>query len=98
IIEKYQKQNPKIIKWLKEKDSGISNARNIGIKYSTGDLIGFLGADDILHKDFFEKIPYYTSTIKNFDALYFNRYSISPNRCEFKHSSSIPFSKKNLIK
>lgn len=76
IIEDYQQKNPDLIKWIKEKDSGISNARNIALKQSSGDLIGFLGCDDILHKDFFKEANYYFNLSKNFDVIYFNNYCI----------------------
>ncbi|MBT2562761.1 glycosyltransferase family 2 protein [Pedobacter sp. ISL-64] len=43
IIEKY---NEYIHKWISEKDSGIYEAWNKGINFSTGDWIGFIGSDD----------------------------------------------------
>ncbi len=44
IIEKY---SDKIYKFLSEKDSGIYNAMNKGIRLSKGDIVGFLNADDV---------------------------------------------------
>ncbi|MBI5150465.1 MAG: glycosyltransferase [Candidatus Omnitrophica bacterium] len=43
IIKKYEK---KIAKIVSEKDSGIFDAMNKGLRYTTGDLICFLNADD----------------------------------------------------
>lgn len=50
IIKSYEKKfiNKQIpFKWISEKDSGIYNALNKGIKLSKGKWISFLGSDDI---------------------------------------------------
>ncbi len=44
IIKKY---SDKIYKFISEKDSGIYNAMNKGIKLAEGDIVGFLNADDV---------------------------------------------------
>ncbi len=97
IIAKYQKEYPKLIKWIKDPDSGISNARNIALKYVTGNLVGFLGADDFLHKDFYKNLSYYLKVNPDFDIVYFNSYSIG-NRSSFDNSADIVMTKRNLIK
>ena len=38
-------------RWLSEKDSGMYDAINKGIKMATGDIIGILNADDVLATD-----------------------------------------------
>jgi glycosyltransferase involved in cell wall biosynthesis len=98
IIESYQKKYPQTIKWIKEKDSGISSGRNIALKHCNGDLIGFLGADDVLHKDFFKEMGYYISQNPNFDVIYGNRYIIDEKHSSFDQCSAIKFSKRNLLK
>lgn len=66
IIKKYQKKYPKIIKYISEKDKGIFDAMNKGLKMSTGDYAGILNSDDLLANnnvikkmvDFLEKDDY----------------------------------------
>ena len=98
IITKYQKQYPDLIKWIQKNDTGISNARNIAIQHSTGDIIGFLGADDILHKGFFSQIKYYHSINPKYDVMYFDGYIISKSLSHYRPSSSTCCTFKNLCK
>ena len=44
ILKKYSNDKTKLVS---EKDSGIANAFNKGLKLSTGDIVGFLHSDDI---------------------------------------------------
>jgi glycosyltransferase involved in cell wall biosynthesis len=53
IIKEYQKNNSQI-KLITLKNSGVSMARNIGIKNSCGDYITFVDGDDIVDPNFFE--------------------------------------------
>lgn len=47
IIEEYAKKHTNV-RWISEKDDGIYNAINKGIRMATGDVIGFLHSDDVL--------------------------------------------------
>ena len=56
-LELLSKYSSKITKIISEKDSGIYDALNKGINHSTGDIIGFLHADDIYaHQDVLQRI------------------------------------------
>jgi glycosyltransferase involved in cell wall biosynthesis len=98
IIESYQKKYPNLIKWIKEDDSGISNARNKALKHVSGDIIGFLGADDILYKDFYKNLVYHASICDDFDVLYFNYYSVGKGDFTFTLASKIKATKRNFLK
>lgn len=50
------KKNTSFINWVSEKDNGIYDAMNKGLKMVTGDWIYFLGADDTLLPDFSEMV------------------------------------------
>ena len=97
IISSYQEKFPQIIKWIKEKDYGISHARNLALKHITGDVVGFLGADDFLHKNFFKEAAYYADKNPNFDVMHFNNYCVG-NSCGFSASATTAITVRNLIK
>jgi len=76
IIEKYRS---KIHIVVSEKDKGLYDALNKGIKLATGDVIGFLHSDDFYIN--FEVIQKYADTfIKNkVDAVYSDLYYVDKN-------------------
>lgn len=54
IIKKYVDNYPKIIKYIEISNSGVANARNIGLENATGDYIGFCDSDDYVELNMFE--------------------------------------------
>ncbi|WP_180177027.1 glycosyltransferase family 2 protein [Acinetobacter sp. YH12039] len=50
---KYTKVNARVVT---QKNSGVSSARNLGLKLASGQYIGFLDSDDTLEPLYFEKI------------------------------------------
>ena len=58
IIYKYKEKYGNI-KYVKKKNGGLSDARNFGIRYATGDYICFLDSDDYLSLNLFENLEKY---------------------------------------
>ncbi len=105
IIKKYEKF---IDFWISEKDHGIFDGMNKGIKISTGDIIGILNSDDIYTKDalllvkkyFEKKVDYLFGSVKKDRLLSgFNKkkikwkFNIYPG-----HSSGFFITKKAQLK
>lgn len=69
------------VKVIDIKNSGVSNARNLGIKKASGEYIIFLDADDYFNENYFKKINKILKEA-DFDIIinnYFNEYS---KKCE----------------
>lgn len=66
IVKKYEKKFDGKMKIISEKDRGLYDAINKGIKNSTGDIIGIINSDDVLAREkVFSKIA---DTFKNNDC------------------------------
>jgi GT2 family glycosyltransferase len=50
------KEKGLILKYLKNEENSLTVAKNLGVKYSTGDVISFLDDDLILDKNYYEEI------------------------------------------
>lgn len=48
IIKKYEKKFNSKLKYISEKDRGLYDAMNKGIKMCTGDIIGIINSDDVI--------------------------------------------------
>ena len=55
ICDKYREIDDRVIVIHKE-NGGLSSARNIGLKYSKGQYIGFIDGDDYVEKDMYKKL------------------------------------------
>lgn len=51
IINKYQSEFQGRMRWISEKDKGLYDAMNKGIRLANGDIIGFLNSDDFFNFD-----------------------------------------------
>lgn len=48
IVREYEPQFEGRMKWISEKDKGLYDAMNKGVRMATGDVVGILNSDDFL--------------------------------------------------
>ena len=98
IIREYEPQFVGRMKWISEKDSGLYDAMNKGIRMATGDVVGILNSDDFFtSKDVIEKVV--AGFTKDTDAVYGDIHFVNPDnlqRCVRYYSSKI--FKRSLMK
>lgn len=89
IIEKYERSNPCVVSAFHIRNAGVSNARNVGIKKSSGELVTFVDPDDFISKTyitnlvepFYKKSDIYCMSIGNFSLVYDNNSKIKKIDC-----------------
>lgn len=69
-LEIIKKNQQRIQYWISEKDKGIYDAMNKGIKASTGDWLIFLGADDVFYNEEVLHNIFRDNDLRNVDFLY----------------------------
>lgn len=56
IAKEYEKNNNDRVIYVEKENGGLSDARNYGLKYATGDFIAFLDSDDYIEKNAYEEM------------------------------------------
>jgi len=56
IAKEYEKNNKDRVIYVEKENRGLSDARNYGLKYATGDFIAFLDSDDYIEKNAYEEM------------------------------------------
>ena len=75
IIKEYESKFNGRLRWISEKDNGLYDAMNKGIKMATGDVIGILNSDDLLLNS--EVIEKYAAAFDDqTDAIFSNLYFV----------------------
>lgn len=91
IIREYEPQFAGRMKWISEKDSGLYDAMNKGIRMTTGDVVGILNSDDFFSSnDVIEKVV--AGFTQDTDAVYGDIHFVNPDnlqRCVRYYSSKI---------
>lgn len=78
LLEYKEKYSNKII-YLEKINGGLSDARNYGMRYATGDYIAFLDSDDYVELDTYEKL-YNKAISTNADMVECDFYWEYPNK------------------
>lgn len=98
IIKEYEPLFNGRLKWISEKDKGIYDAMNKGIRMATGDVVGILNSDDFFtSNDVIEKIV--DEFADNIDAVYGDIHFVNHGnlqKCVRYYSSKI--FKRNLMR
>lgn len=80
IIKRYESQFIGNIKWISEKDLGLYDAMNKGIRMATGDVVGIINSDDLLAEDIaIEKVMKCFAADDSLDAVYADLYYVAQN-------------------
>lgn len=90
VLQKYEEQFGGRLKWVSEKDEGIYDAMNKGIKMATGDVIGILNSDDYYTSDTVLEEAMKPFSQSSVDAVYGDIHFIrngEPDKCIRYYSS-----------
>lgn len=98
-LEIIQKYKDRIACVMSEKDEGIYNAMNKGIKRSSGDIIALLNSDDFYKDEFVVEKVVHEFENKNCDSVYADLVFVKPDRLEkvVRYYESGEFSPKTLL-
>ena len=109
-INLIKKHKNKIAYWISEKDEGLYDAMNKGIKKCSGDIIGILNSDDIYYPQALSIVSEYFNLNKKLDFLFgsVNKYKLlhgyNPKKIKWSfgfytsHSAGFFIKKKSQLK
>lgn len=92
IVKSYESEFSGRLKWVSEKDKGIYDAMNKGIKMASGDIIGILNSDDYYTSDDILQTIADAFKCRNVDAIYGDIHFIKdgvPDKCVRYYSSRL---------
>lgn len=92
IVKSYESEFSGRQKWVSEKDKGIYDAMNKGIKMASGDIIGILNSDDYYTSDDILQTIADAFKCQNVDAIYGDIHFIKdgvPDKCVRYYSSRL---------
>lgn len=96
VIKEYEPRFEGRLKWISEKDAGLYDAMNKGIRMATGDIVGIINSDDFYHRtDILAKVAdaFQDGTVQ---AVYGDVRFVNPNNLDktVRYYSSKNFSPK----
>ena len=88
ICKKYSSQNTKI-KYFEIENSGVSNARNIGLEKATGDYIMFIDSDDEYCKNTLSELDLFISNDIDLVVFGYERIHVDSNKIRIMTTNPI---------
>lgn len=83
IIKEYEPKFKGRLKWFSEKDKGMYDAMNKGIRMATGDVVGIINSDDFFHRsDIISKVAEAFIADKSIEAVYGDVRFVNENNLE----------------
>ncbi len=83
IIKEYEPKFGGRMKWVSEKDKGMYDGINKGIRMATGDVVGIINSDDFYHRtDIFNIINRAFEENKGIQAIYGDVRFVNPDNLE----------------
>lgn len=83
IIKEYEPKFGGRMKWISEKDKGMYDGINKGIRMATGDVVGIINSDDFYHRsDVFDIINKTFEENKGIQAIYGDVRFVHPDNLE----------------
>lgn len=83
IIKGYEPKFNGRMKWISEKDRGLYDAMNKGIKMASGDIVGIINSDDFFHRsDVISKVAEAFNLNNNIEAVYGDVRFVNENNLE----------------
>lgn len=80
IIKEWEPKFKGRMRWISEKDKGMYDGINKGIRMSTGDVVGIINSDDFYHReDIFQIINDAFKAHKGIEAIYGDVRFVNPN-------------------
>lgn len=79
IIDEYVKKYPDLVFGYKKENGGLSDARNYGMKYATGEYLAFVDSDDYVDLTMYEKL-YNKAMEEESDAVVCAYYKVNENK------------------
>lgn len=83
IVKEYEPKFGGRMKWISEKDKGMYDGINKGIRMATGDVVGIINSDDFYHRtDIFDIIAKTFEENKDVQAIYGDVRFVHPDNLE----------------
>lgn len=83
IIKEYEPKFSGRMRWISEKDKGMYDGINKGIRMATGDVVGIINSDDFYHRtDIFSIIADAFTKNKEIEAIYGDVRFVNPDNLE----------------